>query len=295
MYKNMLVPVDGSDLSEVVFSYAKELSGRLNMNLVFLHVCEPGSSEILPMRKAYVEHIVNMSRLHAAETVEVRGEVVTGEPAAEIIKYAETNGIDLILMGTHGHSGIRRFVFGSVTNEVLKSSPIPVWLARGPIPEVVVYDKLPKRKILVPLDGSRPAESVVPCIETLVKQRGVDLVDVVLLGVCDTPSITSDYPETENALSWDEHQKQVTNYVKEGAAARLAKLEKQLADDGFRVHSEVRLGTPADEIIGYEASSPSNLIVMATPKEKGTQAIDNHVVDKVLHGVSSPIFFVKAG
>ena len=52
MYKRMLVPLDGSELAEVVFPYAKELAGRLDLDLVFLHVCSPAESELRPMHRA---------------------------------------------------------------------------------------------------------------------------------------------------------------------------------------------------------------------------------------------------
>jgi nucleotide-binding universal stress UspA family protein len=60
MYKTMLVLLDGSELAEVVFKYARELSGRLSLDLELLHVCTPAESEQLPMRRAYMERMAEV-------------------------------------------------------------------------------------------------------------------------------------------------------------------------------------------------------------------------------------------
>ena len=135
MYRNMLVLLDGSELAEVVFKYAQELSARLNLDLELLHVCTPGEAEQLPMRRAYMEHMAealcagaeqirySLSDESAAGCVRARGTVVLGYPAEEILKYIDANDIDLILMSTHGHSGIKEWDdIGGVASKVLHAS-----------------------------------------------------------------------------------------------------------------------------------------------------------------------------
>ena len=70
MYKRMLVPLDGSELAEVVFVYAKELAGRLNLDLVLLHVCAPEQSESAPMHRAYIERAAEIVRHQSQEVQE---------------------------------------------------------------------------------------------------------------------------------------------------------------------------------------------------------------------------------
>jgi nucleotide-binding universal stress UspA family protein len=305
MYKRMLAPLDGSELAEVVFPYAKELAGRLDLDIVFLHVCSPHESESLPVHQAYVERAAEIVRLQSREVqaktgvqpgdkaVETRGEVAVGHPAEEIVRYADENDIDLILMATHGHSGIRRWVMGSVADKVLRVSRVPIWLVRAGIPEQVLYDEWPRRTIIVPLDGSELGESVLPHVEALAKQRGVELLDVVLLRVCEPPAISSDYP-ADMPLSWEEHVKQVTDHVKQVAEQYLAGVEKRLTDAGLTVRSKVLMGKPADEIIDYADKNPFNLVVMATHGLSGLSRWEyGNVANKVLHGVSSPIFLVR--
>ena len=117
----MLVLLDGLKLAEVVFPYAKELAGRLDLDLVLLHVCSQDESGILPMHRVYVERMAEIVRRQSQEvqestgiqsvvkTVEAQVETTVGHPAKEILNYADKNDIDVILMATHGRSGIRRW------------------------------------------------------------------------------------------------------------------------------------------------------------------------------------------
>ena len=303
MYKRMLVPLDGSELAEVVFAYAKALAGRLNLNMTLFHVCVPEERELVSKHRAYIERAVEtmsqqpeevQKRTGGEKAVEVRGEVAVGHAAEEILRYADENDIDLILLATHGRSGVRRWAMGSVADKVLRASKVPVWLVRAAIPEEVVYDKWPSRTLLVPLDGSELAESVLPHAEALAKQRGAELVEVVLIRVCESPFITVDYPEATMRLTWDEHVEHIKSAFKTMCEQYLQRIAKRLSDAGLKVRSEVLLGEPADEIIRYATKHPFNLIAMSTHGHSGlTRWAYGSVADKVLHGVTSPVFLVR--
>lgn len=306
MYKRMLVPLDGSELAEVVFTYAKELAGRLDLDLVLFHVCVSEEQELASMHRAYIERAVETVRQQSEEVqqrtgiqsrrtvIEARGELAVGHPAEEILRYADENDIDLILMATHGRSGVRRWTMGSVADKVLRASQVPVWLVRARIPEEVVYDKLPNRTLLVPLDGSESAESVLPHAEALSKQRGAELVEVVLIRVCETPFITSDYPEATMRLTWEEHVEHIKSAFKAGCERYLQGVAKRLGGAGLEVRSEVLMGEPADEIISYATRHPFNLITMSTHGHSGAKRLAyGSVADKILHGVTSPILLVR--
>lgn len=201
---------------------------------------------------------------------------------------------DLILLATHGRSGVKRWAMGSVADKVLRTSKIPVWLVRADIPEEIVHDEWPRRTILVPLDGSGLAESVLPHVEALAKQRGAELVEVVLLQVCYPPEISSDYPEASMPLSWEEHVKHEMAWAKRGCEQYLADIQKHLKDSGFNARSEVLMGKPADEIIKYVSDNSINLIVMATHGRSGlSRWAYGSTADKILHGAASPIFLVR--
>jgi nucleotide-binding universal stress UspA family protein len=302
MYKRMLVPLDGSELAEIVLPYARELAGRLDLELYLLHVCEQHGAESQFMCQSYVDHTAETVKVQSREvraktgapeggkTVEVNAETVTGHPAEEIINYANSNNIDIILLATHGRTGVKRWVLGSVADKVLRASRVPVWLVRAAIPEKIVYDEWPKRLYLVPLDGSKTAEVVLPHVEALAKQRGAELVNIVLLRVVVEPFITADYPEPD----WKEHVKKIREHFKKEAESYLAGVQERLAAIGLKVTEKVLMGKPADEIIDYAYKNHPNLIIMATHGNSLASRWEyGNVADKVLYGVSSPIFMVR--
>ncbi len=299
-YKRMLVPLDGSELAEVVFSYAKEIAGRLGVEVILLNVYSPQERKLIPMRRAYVDEraaeIVKCQSpgVQPSEgAVEARGELAMGNPAEKILRYANKNDIDFILMATHGRSGINRWAMGSVAYRVLRASKVPVWLVRAGVPEKIIHDKLPVRKILVPLDGSKLAELVLPHVEALAKQGNAELVDVVLLRVYDPPVISSDYPSVM-PLSWEEHVEHETVKCKLVAGSYLADVEKRLKDAGLKVRSEVLMGNAIDEIVDYANGNHFSLTVMVIYSRSGiSRWAYGSVTEKVLLGVSTPVFLVR--
>lgn len=308
MYRRMLVPLDGSELAEEVLTYAKELAGRLDIGTILLHVCDPRESESVFMCQAYIEHVAEIARREAraiqkksgvkpgGEPVEVRGELAVGYPADEILRYADENAADLILMATHGHSGVKRWALGSVADKVLRASKVPVWLVRAGIPDEIVYDKWPKRTILVLLDGSELAESVLPHVEVLVKQRGIEPVDVVLLRVYEPPVLPSYYASELSGvpLNWGQYVEQETVRGKQVAENYLAGIEKRFKDLGVTVRSEVLVGKASDVIVNYANKHPFNLIVMATHGRSGLRRwVYGSVAENVLLGALSPVFLVR--
>jgi len=147
------------------------------------------------------------------------------------------------------------------------------------------------RKILVPLDGSELAESVLPHVETIA--RGCSVVDIILLRVCDAPSILADYPEGKGR-SWDKHVEQMTTNAEQQCNIYLGNMEKQLRDQGFSVKVESRLGKPAEEIVDFANKNGVDLIIMASHGRSGVSRwAYGSVADKVLRSTCVPVLLVK--
>lgn len=311
MYRTMLVPLDGSKLAEVVFTYARELAGRLNIDLVFLHVSPSDETELLPMYRTYVEHCAQLVSQQSQEIqrklgqnkkkVSARGEVVTGYPAEEILRYAEENSVDLIMLASHGRSGIRRWILGSVTEKVLRASKVPVWLVPADISEEVVYDQRSSRTILTPLDGSELAESVLPHVKIVASLRGPQEIEVVLLRVCEPETMSAvsyyltppSYPPA-TPLKWEDFLKEERVRCELEVRRYLTDVAQRLQKNGLHVRWEIVFGKPAEEILNYTSKTPHNLIVMATHGRSGlSKWAYGSVADKVLHGISTPVLLVR--
>ncbi len=301
MYKTALVPLDGSELAEVVFNYARELAGRLGIDLILLHVYRPDEAESAPMRRAYLEHAAEIIRSTSEEArekagikykdrpVKVTATLVAGYPPDEILKYADASEVDLILMATHGRTGVKRWTMGSVADKVLRASKVPVWLVRAGVPEEIVHDWWPTRRILALLDGSEVSESILPHVEAVAKQRGAEQVEVILFTVSEPALLPSYYPATV-PLNWEDHVERTRRADED----YLVKVEKRLKDSGLNVRHEVVPGRAAEVIVDYVKNNPINLIVMATHGRSGiSRWVFGSVAEKVLAGVTSPILLIR--
>jgi nucleotide-binding universal stress UspA family protein len=311
MFKKMLVPLDGSKLAEEVFPYAKALASRLRLELHFLNVSLLEESATLPMRQTYVEKMAEIVSSQINEypkrtesqnentPVMAFGKAVIGYPPDEILKYADANEIDIILIATHGHSGIKRWMLGSVAHKIIHASKVPVWLVRSGVPNDIIFDQQAQRTILVPLDGSKMAESVLPYAEALVKQRGPVPIEIVLLSVCEPdllPEISyyiqTEYPPSR-PLKHEEYVKQETEKTIQACRSYLAQMAAKLAQKEIKVRTEVLTGNPSEELIKYANKNQLQLIVMASHGRSGFSHLTiGSVAEKVLYGVNVPVFLI---
>jgi nucleotide-binding universal stress UspA family protein len=168
MFDRLLVPLDGSELAEAVLPHVAELGQSCAREIILLRVIAPpgdGTRALfeslrldMPMapqpelvedmtavqHPIYREREIASLQAHAKRSltkakewlseagVESRTEVLFGRPAERIVDYAHDEQVDLIAMVTHGRSGFRRRVFGSVAEKVLRTTTLPVLLVRPP-------------------------------------------------------------------------------------------------------------------------------------------------------------------
>lgn len=150
LIKKLMVPLDGSNLSEAALPLAAELSTVMEADVVLFRVIEqnivitgPGlamtrelateyGSPVIanPLKTLVFEYLKNVKEYFEKKGIKAYMAIGEGQPADEIIDYAEANSIDLIIMSTHGRSGIGRWVFGSVTDKVLRAGNTPVLVVR---------------------------------------------------------------------------------------------------------------------------------------------------------------------
>lgn len=143
MYRKILAPLDGSNLAECTIEHVKEIAKGCNIpEVVFLFVvdvprnpywmAEPATNEDLfakaheAQKDGAKEYLTKMANEVKKDGIKAKGIVMEGNPADVIIDYAQKNGVDLIVMSTHGRSGVGRFLLGSVTDKVLRKAAAPV-------------------------------------------------------------------------------------------------------------------------------------------------------------------------
>ena len=139
MYERVLVPLDGSDLAELSLPFAEELAAKLGSEIILLCVSESAEAEDYAKHEIYLEQITAVvtraaERLLAKpeRTLNIRSAVAVGLPAQEIVDYSEQVAASLIIMATHGRTGVTRWALGSVAEKVMRASTRPVLLVRVP-------------------------------------------------------------------------------------------------------------------------------------------------------------------
>ena len=150
MYEEILVPLDGSEFAEAALPHARALSKAFDGRITLISVFEPATvisqpGAVGPVISVAVDTEAEMTALRQyldkvvanlkTEGINVRTAIRQGDPASVVIDYAAANREDIIVMSTHGRSGIQRWVYGSVADKVLRSANVPVLLIRAHVRE----------------------------------------------------------------------------------------------------------------------------------------------------------------
>jgi nucleotide-binding universal stress UspA family protein len=138
MFSRILVPLDGSPLAEAVIPQVVDLATLRKAEIVLLRVALahalPGTDPVEAQVRAVEEAQAYLAKVEAdllAQGLAVKSVVRYGHAADEILDHARAGDVDLIAMSTHGRSGVRRWVLGSVAETVVRHAPVPVLLVRS--------------------------------------------------------------------------------------------------------------------------------------------------------------------
>ena len=139
MFKKILVPLDGSKLAEQALPYAVEMAARLDSEITLLCVIGADDAQDYDKNLTYLKGVASETKQDAGklldkaeEDIKVETVIVVGNPAEKIVDYAATGKISLIIMASHGRSGLSRWALGSVAEKVVRASSTPVLLVRTP-------------------------------------------------------------------------------------------------------------------------------------------------------------------
>jgi len=277
MYEKIVVPLDGSKLAEVALPYAEELAAKMGSKIVLLSVLESAEDYEFQKTQIYIKKITEATRqraekyLEKSEGKEITVEAATrvGYPAEGVVSYANKGGFKLIIMATHGRSGIGRWALGSVADKVVRTAARqPLMLIRARVARPDMHEKGVLRKILVPLDGSITSEVVIPYIRELASKLEAEL---TLLQV--VPQDNHIYTDAEGYL------KSVCSLLEE---------------KGITANYKVRIGAAADEIIDLADELNADMVAMSTRGRTGVSRwVLGSVAQKVLLGGNTPLLLVR--
>ncbi|MGD9142541.1 MAG: universal stress protein [Dehalococcoidia bacterium] len=273
--ERIVVPLDGSKLAEIALPYAEEIAVRTGRDIVMLSVIEFAD----PASRSYLTKTADNTRSNTsrfagesnAKGIKVFITTREGNPAESIVDFTTKWGHNLIVMATHGRSGIGRWAIGSVADKVVRAvTNSSVFLVRGNKAGPEVRDNQLLKKVLVPLDGSVPSQSIIPFIKKLAKKLSLELMFF--------------HVESEE----DRQEIDARTYLEE----RCGELEKH----GIAAGCEVRTGSPADSIIDLADELGVDFIAMSTRgKSNITPWSIGSVAQKVLLGGNTPLMLVRQG
>jgi nucleotide-binding universal stress UspA family protein len=146
--KTILHPTDFSERSDAAYRLAGALARDYDARLVIVHVAEPpvaiyGPDLILPPTESYEQPLrAKLQELTRRDpTIRVEERFVEGDPAKEILRVAKETQCDLIVMGTHGRTGLGRLLMGSVAEQVVRKARCPVLTVKTPLADASVPGK----------------------------------------------------------------------------------------------------------------------------------------------------------
>jgi nucleotide-binding universal stress UspA family protein len=287
MYQTILVPLDGSILAERALATANGLASAVGSRIILLRVLpdnrtkvDPGMSPDAVTRPEIESYLAQTAKRLTASTVETV--VAGGDPAQAILAQVAARGVDLIVMSTHGRSGIGRWIFGSVADEVMRNAPVPILLVSSTCPEREWPKGRPPR-LLVTLDYSAVSEAVLGAVTNLAR---VSHGEIVLLSVTPLIVTADGFGGAYVAFDVDQDLVDRRNYLEQTAA--------NLRAAGFTVTTRVEFGHPNTLIVDVAQQEDVDIIAMATHGSGGvTRLVVGSVATGVIQRATTPVLVIR--
>jgi nucleotide-binding universal stress UspA family protein len=173
--EHIVVPIDEWSFAESVVSFAQRIAVEFSARVSLLHVIP----DIMTMNDAFRDRVVSEQDQYRRLIKDKAGldvEIRTGEPANEIIKFAMLEKASLVAMSTHGRDGVGRLSSGSVTEEVLRLSPVPLLMSNEPERVRSGHSLSQLRRILMPVHTLAAAAPIMPMLIDLASRFGAEVV-----------------------------------------------------------------------------------------------------------------------
>jgi nucleotide-binding universal stress UspA family protein len=299
MYTKILVPLDGSNTAEKVLPYARSLSGALKLPVELLAVIDLSemAAHVAAGKARYLDSMIEagvrgseeyLQRIAGTFTsADVKCTVEKGRPHEVIIERAAADKSTLVSMATHGRSGLNRWLLGSVTEKVLRTTSNPLLLVRAG-EDLDTDGQEILNSVIVPLDGSDLAASVLPTIAQLAKDLKLE---IILFRAYSIP-----YNAYANEGYYSANFAEVATILKDEAVDYLEKKTAEMKRLGVPEVSYIaREGFAADEIISLGRNTSNNLIAMCTHGRTGiTRWALGSVTETVVRHSGDPVLVLRA-
>lgn len=323
MFRTILVPLDGSTQAEKALPVATRIARLAQGKVIVIRAVSLATEYWPAMMTPYpsiaqaavdgelteAEHYLQQvaaSKLLADLSVETI--VQFGPAAPSILAAATAHSVDLIVMGSHGFSGVGHWMLGSVAEKVVRHAPVPVllWRANAPLPQTGLSDVGSPLRILVPLDGSayanaalEPAAQLLASLKDPAQKGALHLARIVKSLVQDQHDETSATQNRRGLNKARQFLTSITGLIREGYMAPTV-VQKQLminwsvALDQDVASALVRLAESGEDAEGAGSFGGCSVIAMATHGRSGFQHWTmGSITERVLHATKLPLFVVR--
>jgi len=296
MFKNILVPLDGSKLAEAAIPPAVSLAETLGAPITLLHLIERDAPQEIHndhhLTKAdeaaiYLENVATNA---SSNDLKIETHVHTAEVkdvAASIIQHAsEEFNPDLIVMCAHGSSGFRDLVFGNIAQQVLSGGQTPLLLLQ---PDSAETHPFSLRRLLVPLDSESVHDESLHYAQELAKSYKAELYLLTVIPTLSTLSgeeaaISNMLPATSTAF---------LDIQEETGKEHLQGHLNDFLKAGYNVNAEIARGDPAEVIVATAARIDADMILLSTHRKAGMNAFwARSVAPNVLKKTHIPLLLV---
>jgi nucleotide-binding universal stress UspA family protein len=288
---SILTTTDFSPESLTGVKYAGMLAAKFHSELSLLHVIEPpprfsGFEKVVIARgDAAVEFAARAKLANLLKTAVERGTstscfVTTGKAFDRIVQFARTSKVDLIVLSTHGFTGVKRVVTGSTTEQVVRHAPCPVLTVPANRPN----RPLKVKRILVPIDFSNVSKDALPYARLLAEAFSAE---IVLGTVIEQYPIAPPYG-SEVSAQFVVPMMRAARTELEAIADEL----RQLTD--VKVKVKAAAGTPSQQICIMAARNAANLIVLTTHGYTGLKRmLIGGTAERVVRHATCPVLVVR--
>src|SRR5579883_1324827 len=316
MFQHLLVPLDGSSCAEQVLPVAARLvraSGGTITLLKIVRLAPEAASyrmegpflpqtlfkQDLAEARDYLDHVSQRSELAG---IILDKQVDLGDPAATLLSHVEQQSIDLVVMSSHGYTGMKRWLLGSVAEKIARYTPAPVLILRKaePLRTHIRFDGMCAVRALVPLDTSARSQDVIPPAAALVSalsspEHGhLQLTHVVVL-----PEDAGEAEKEALLREAGQYLDAVGRSIREGLAAQGGRdlhltFSWAVSIDSDIAEGIVRMAENGEQSVAVGSSQRCDLIAMTTHGAAGLHrwAVGS-ITERVLHATRLPLLIVR--
>ena len=293
MIKKILVPLDGSKLAEQVLPYARLFAEVYKAPVDLLSVDDVDAGASFSSSVDAMSYLKKVAAEYFPQSAQVDAAVERGKAAEAIVERAKQEPECLIAMCTYGRSGIKRWLLGGVAAKVVQAAENPLLLVRatnqGEAKSVVRLDS-----IIVPLDGSELAESVLPRALDLARSLNTEVVLARAFQLPPTAYYRAD--DTSGAEAFiPSYEELIAATSREAREYLDAKVKEMSAHEPLRIRAEILEGAAAEEIVERARHTSGSLIAICTHGRSGLRRwLLGSVTEKVVRHAESPILIIRA-